>query len=1281
MFCNQEFYQRRKFFEYKIKIDIQDNFSKGSYAILRKKEQSILHEVPCVREAQADLVRSRKSQPTVRIRSDVRFHLNHAATFGDTSVRIVAQHDNQITLETHDKGLPASGMLRQQSVACSPDEIFDEFDNFWSQYWLRDAYEEQFQDDTWQSLNDHIDNCQLPNIPIIDLGLDDPHKWAHAIHTLKEGKAHGACGWRHEELRLLPFRCISDLCALFQPIFHVGLTQGMMMARTILLPKRNIVDNFNHVRPITILGVLHRLIGKIVFKAVSKTWIRHLPPCISGGLPGRGVKDIALHQKVSIEKRLMLDEPIGGFSLDLQKAFNTFPRKPLIRLFSRLGVPAFLSVFWIQCLSLMQRFPQHRGRLGKATRSTTGIPEGDSLSVLGMLALSALFFFTVVRENIHPYTYADNWSWHTLACRPHFLAFQAMLNLVTLLRVLIDFAKSWQWATNKDWRKQFHHVHLFFPAESFVIPTLSSVKDLGEYMLYNKMPRLGFVKSKFAEAKKRIRQVKTLPCDIQTKCRLIQSSAWPVAFYAADSLYVGSQHFQDLRRAVTLAVVGKGNFPSSWLAVHNLSKYICDPLLFVFTALCRSLQRFARQCPQMFHECFHRMLQLDTLGSFGPLTTLKRYARVLGWKLTPEAELIHESGFRISLIQDSGKYIAYVLRQWWPWYIVSQNTRKGIKDVQPHFHLTRSVFQSFTACEQKLLVRNFVGGFQTEVIKSVWLQDTEDKCPFCGDVDNRAHQFLHCPHFADVRARHNNAMHVLDQERPTWVYIPVALEHDEVRILRRIMQSIQPVPPAPPLPLPQGLQLTTFFTDGGAIHPCDVGARLAAFAVVQDVRSNVTQFHQQNLTDSFPDFRVITSGLVGGSQTTARGELMAFLRALQAAVQLDSEIRVDFVTDAKYVWDLVLHILDPNNNVIEINTSNVDIIEQIIPLWQHPRFQLRKVKSHRSIETAKDSADLYDILGNAVVDKAVTAVLQFAHKDLIAMANRIAAFHHEEQTRLKSVAEFFLDLNRTRLKIIEQNKVQSSPGTIVQTRSLQAVMPSRIMGDDAASFLASYKPEGHTQFATDEIPDMECFLACQQGARLGMAVVFWLQSLLWPPDVQQKTDDASDWGISWLELFFDFHISTAMTFPIRVEGLKKQAKYIEFSSQEASLLPPQKRSPANQAFCLQKMISTIETISGLQFIPKFKSHKCSSLNHVNLQGKTTGIPRRPTLKHPDLTIHAVSEYFALCHGKLVQGHAFQCFTGQPSIDIPDVVDLPTDERCRLYQRLMKRASRSRASGG
>eukprot|EP00438_Fugacium_kawagutii_P031368 Skav216014 [mRNA] locus=scaffold833:343710:344996:+ [translate_table: standard] len=427
-----------------------------------------------------------------------------------------------------------------------------------------------------------------------------------------------------------------------------------------------------------------------------------------------------------------------------------------------------------------------------------------------------------------------------------------------------------------------------------------------------------------------------------------------------------------------------------------------------------------------------------------------------------------------------------------------------------------------------------------------------------------------------------------------------------------------------------------------------------------------------------PELRVITSGLVHGSQTAARGELTGFLRALQAAIQLPEHTRVDFVTDAKYVWDLVDHIQDPAYLTMDVNTSNIDLIEQIIPLWSHPRFQVRKVKSHRSIDSAVDRADLYDILGNACVDKAVSAILQFTHKDILAMTHRIADFHKREKEKLGQVAKYLIDLNRTRMNFLEKIKLEPRPVVQVSASDPVGAMPCKLMGDEARNFLAVYTPNDHTQFATDEIPDMECFLACQQGARLSMAVVFWLQTLLWPPDVE-TTQAASDWGISWLELFFDFNISTAMTFPIRVEGLKKQSKYVEFHQQEAQILPQQKRSPAYQAFCLQKMISTIETISGLTFMPRFKSGKCTSLNHLNLQGKTSGVPRRPTLRHPKETMCAISEYFCKTNGKLVQSHAFIPWTGETSVDVPMVNELPTDERCKLYQKLMKRMSRARTA--
>ena len=43
------------------------------------------------------------------------------------------------------------------------------------------------------------------------------------------------------------------------------------------------------------------------------------------------------------------------------------------------------------------------------TGSTTGAPEGDSLSVLAMLALATAFHWPISNESVSPHGYADNW--------------------------------------------------------------------------------------------------------------------------------------------------------------------------------------------------------------------------------------------------------------------------------------------------------------------------------------------------------------------------------------------------------------------------------------------------------------------------------------------------------------------------------------------------------------------------------------------------------------------------------------------------------------------------------------------------------------------------------------------------------------------------------------------------------------------------------------------------------------------------------------------------------
>ena len=75
-------------------------------------------------------------------------------------------------------------------------------------------------------------------------------------------------------------------------------------------------------------------------------------------------------------------------------------------------------------------------------------------------------------------------------------------------------------------------------------------------------------------------------------------------------------------------------------------------------------------------------------------------------------------------------------------------------------------------------------------------------------------------------------------------------------------------------------------------------------------------------------------------------------------------------------------------------------------------------------------------------------------------------------------------------------------------------------------------------------------MANLQGVRLAHAVWNWISLLTWSTDPQQETSSALRWGISWLELFFNFYVTTGYTRPIEVDGCSKFAKYLDYFSAE-----------------------------------------------------------------------------------------------------------------------------------
>ena len=58
---------------------------------------------------------------------------------------------------------------------------------------------------------------------------------------------------------------------------------------------------------------------------------------------------------------------------------------------TQLGIPLAIVTAWTMSLDRMVRFPTLNGLVGQGFFSTSGVPEGCSISVLSMLGTSAFF--------------------------------------------------------------------------------------------------------------------------------------------------------------------------------------------------------------------------------------------------------------------------------------------------------------------------------------------------------------------------------------------------------------------------------------------------------------------------------------------------------------------------------------------------------------------------------------------------------------------------------------------------------------------------------------------------------------------------------------------------------------------------------------------------------------------------------------------------------------------------------------------------------------------------
>ena len=1109
-------------------LDSKCNGSSKAFKLMTNKVLPPLTEISQEICHEAVIVADEDQHYTVHVENNHGFVSSFPLIVDDRLVQVQKVCEDYLIVHSPNHDIESESItVRQEQTLSSPNEIFRALNDYWVPFWTSQGEPSHHED--FETFLHSIPHQAAMQVDTSDVGV-----WMEAIRSLKPVSARGVDGISSSELKQLPLPCIQDLIDILNA-FENGFPSWMMLSLCFPLPKKWPHTKASQTRPITVMAQIYRLWSCVVSRQLLRNFSRFFPCEITGMLPGRGSSDASYFQQFLIEKFHAMGQPYSGLCLDLVKCFNTICRPRVALLLASLGIPSIIIDTWFHSVSHLQRIWMINGQTSKPVPCDNGCPEGDSLSVVCILAIAFLWIHHVrsADQSSHVSAYADNWGWLSTDVAAHAHIVDVTLKTVRRFGHSIDWDKSWIWASNQE------HLHFVKQAVetqvgSPVVHKLSRGVDLGCQRSYTGPPRLGSLRDKFVSAQNNLQRLKTFPHTLRVKTHLVQAGVYPAVFYGCELVPIGETHLDQLRSDVAAALLGSSISRNSAVALQMIPA-LRDPeeevLLRIFFAAKRFLFRATPTDRQAFFDILarHSGRYADCRG---PIGTLKFHALRLGWSFSKEGHLLHDP-FRSSLFIDLSKRQLAVLisRAWNEHLLVFYAQRKAWKGLPPMAPFeTRQIIQSFPIEKQILLIQEISAAFQTAVQQAVWDSSVSDTCSFCSQTDTRHHRIFTCDAVQDLRApyaetlAHFEEMGSLVHELPVihvshdWSYhdlvhhqqpeIPFDLAFcDKVRNLEQLGHRC------------------TFFTDGSCMNPHSRATRYSAFAIVFDMTISVAERHSAVL--DFQQSRVLPSCLscvyqarTQGEQHIHRAELFAVLILVEtfsyAKVYTDSQL-VIFVVQACRSVPSPQHLY---------HLDNFDLVRRYWVALRRGDFEILKVKAH--VEPSSIDLDAAFItLGNQKANDCAIHACKNLQPYFVRSLQKAHESLHHYQVHLKSMFELILAIGKRRASLNSEN--QKSNNQVVGCKQTSQHLFSHWTVDQPAIL---------------PIPRMNLQSKVAWGHLIAEQLDIWQSQIIWP--TQPAVPD--DCGVTWVELSLSFALHIGMPLPVKRADASGVERLTVFSS-------------------------------------------------------------------------------------------------------------------------------------
>ena len=977
---------RKKRFQYLVQLDCAHGGQKHGFGQLRPKPRPVISCLP-VTEVR-DVVKVLDVNPSVALYEvhHPQFLRVHCPTFSSAGEAVVEEILPETQGERADwakvKFLsvppPERCRLMQKTQAVTCQELHREFVEYWSRIWWRDTRTESLSEESWPDFM-----ALLPARPevaeTVQLALQDVSVWEAALRRLQPHKATGYDGFSPAELKGIQGQALRDLVALFQQVLRIGFPKHLARSRVHVLSKCECPTTFGDGRPITIYSATYRLWSGIVARTVLAAWAAWLPPGIAGSLPGRCSSGIAFEIQSRIEAAILDGEPLSGFSLDITKCFNNLPRPPVARLLKHLGMPPDVVDRWMQFLDVSERNPVFNGGMCAPIGASTGTPEGDALSVVAMCAVCWMLVQCNRATSSHLLTFVDNFTW--LASRKDSLraSLRVAISVCSSLRLPIDWAKSFSWATTVPLRQYWDKEASRDLPDGVRLRRVREAMDLGVGFCFQSKMIKGKAEKRLEEGRRRLDVLRKQPRPLQSKLHLLLGAIWPQCFFGMHARVLPRATMDQFRSKAARALCHAGPSLSPYLVLSAVVPPLADPEVYMMIQSAVAMRKAFLLNPDLAMAILLRAVTHWHEGlAVGPATAFATMFQRQGWELAPTGWCTGPGLHAFSIKCSSRGQISRAIQAAWVYALDAKlEHRNGLHNVGAlSVTDTVQVIRSLPQTCQRMAANCVAGGHMSACSRALWDPLVDGSCQFCGLPDTKYHRVYECPAFLEARIAYLPTLQWMQQHASHWIHAACVTEHPDAHVLRLIFRARPHVDPPKLIVAPQqGVRV--MYTDGSCTVPFATAARHASWAVVEDVATQIPTecllAYFQQKKQILQNFHVVAQGLVPCEQTIGRAEIVALLQVCILALR-EPHVSYHVHVDSAYALQF-LDRLGLSRVTGKGPATDVDLCEWT-GVWVKPNNVFcHKVRSHSDLHAAPVSVARH-ALGNAMADMAAKAARQ-----------------------------------------------------------------------------------------------------------------------------------------------------------------------------------------------------------------------------------------------------------------------------------------------------------------